>query len=129
MDSNQTAPPIRNPAPLPIQNSQYPTLGSNNTPSVKSKWPRGVAIVSIVLACTGILPTLVFAFSCIDSHYSGIGLGMFMFFFLGFVIHGIGLIAGLVGLFMGVKVLGFIGSIGNVGILVITILSFLIGVF
>lgn len=92
---------------------------------------KPLSILSIVVAGMGILPVVLFFFSCVFARdWAGRpnpGLGHLMFFAIGFVVHGIALALGFAGFFMGSKAAGLIGIIGNAGILVMAVLSLLLG--
>jgi len=52
----------------------------------------------------------------------------FLFFFIGFLTHGLAATAGILGMLMGAKVLGLLGAIGNAVIILVAIVGLLIGV-
>lgn len=97
--------------------------------SEKKSIGRPLAITSIVIACMGIFPLIIFLLSCftIAAEMGGIGFPSFVFFFLGFIIHGIGAILGFVAAFMRARTLGIIGIAGNVAIVIFAILSLFVG--
>jgi hypothetical protein len=122
-----------NPPPLPQPNQKNPAIPVNPQDRANQK-PAGkpLAITSILIACAGILPLIVFFFACISARdWAGrpmLGFGHFAFFFLGFIIHGVGLGLGFVAaFFMNQKSLGLIGGIGNAAIIFFAILSLLLG--
>jgi len=87
-------------------------------------------MISIGVACLGVLPVLIFMISCIapPSFYSTPGFSHFAFFFVGLVLHGIAGVAGLVGMLNGVRLAGLLGLIGNGIIILLAVLSLFIGV-
>lgn len=92
---------------------------------------RPLAITSILFACLGVLPVIVFFFACLTARdWAGrpmLGLWHFVFFLLGFLIHGIGMAIGFVSaFFMGCKTLGIIGLVGNGVIILLAIFSLLL---
>ncbi len=100
--------------------------------TTKQKWPGIIAMISVVIAGLGVLPVLVFVMSCFPSYSYGYrygaGLSHFVFFFIGFVLHGTAGVAGLVGMLNGARLPGLVGLIGNAVILVLAVIGLLIGV-
>lgn len=105
-----------------------PPLSTNANKSKKGK-PFG--ITSMIIAGIGALPLLIYFITCIghfDSAYRTggnplliVGMG-----FIGFLVHGIGLACGIIGLSLGNKQLGLIGGIANAVILgLVLILGFI----
>lgn len=118
-------------APPPPPQVVYVNPALTNITS-KKKWPMVISILSIVVACLGVLPVLIFFVSCFPSYGYGVkygaGLSHFVFFFIGFVTHGIAGVAGLVGMLNGARLAGLLGLIGNAIILLLAVLGLLIGV-
>ncbi len=85
-------------------------------------------MISIGVACLGVLPVLIFMISCTPLSYSTPGFSHFTFFFVGLVLHGIAGVAGLVGMLNGVRLAGLLGLIGNGIIILLAVLSLFIGV-
>ena len=103
----------------------YPT--NVNTKPPIPRWVGPISIVSIVLAAMGFLPSLIFLFNAIGSF--SFHFGIFAFFFIGFAIHGIGVLLGLTALIMGVKVRGIVGLAGNALEIFIAIIGLLAALF
>lgn len=68
---------------------------------------------------------LIFLFACLDGGNALLVLAMG---FVGFVVHGLGAVGGIVGLCMGSKFGGLIGVGGNVGIIALCFLTFLLAI-
>lgn len=109
-------------------NTTPPPIQANNTVASAGK---PFYLPSIIVACVGLLPLLIYLIACIalmDSGYRGGGSPILIILmgFIGFVLHGVGLICGVVAIFKGGKIPAYIGSILNVLILIaIFLLGFL----
>lgn len=109
-------------------NTAPPPLPLHASSSAKAK---PFYLPSIVIAAVGALPLLVYLLMCIghiDSAYrtGGISLRIIVMGFIGFVLHGIGLACGVVGIFKGGRTPAYIGSILNaLIILAVFVLGFL----
>lgn len=107
---------MNTPPLLPPQSS----VGSPHdyTPTALNPKGRPLAIASVVVGAIGILPLLVYFISCIGHFESAYRTGgnpllILAMGFIGFVIHGIGLICGIIGVCMACKKLSLLGLIGN----------------
>ena len=99
-------------------------------PKIPSEQKRGkpFATSSIVMCAIGALPLLVYLINCIrlTEWDGGSPVLVLAMGFIGFVIHGIGLVCGITAVCMGYKGNGIIGAIGNGVILgLICLLGFL----
>ena len=135
MDPQITSQPnsANTPPPLPSV-TNYPSHDGPPPKAAKSNTGAFISIISIVIACIGIIPAVIFVISFLPhlsaNRGAGAGLGHVAFFFVGLIAHGIGVILGLVGFFMGAigaKMFGLFGVLGNALILVIAIIGLFIG--
>jgi hypothetical protein len=115
------------PPPIPAS-PQIPMPSTYNqssaTPRDAEIPPKGPILswASIIMACFGILPVLVFILACM----SGFGIGVIIFFLLGIVAHGFGVFLGIFGYLYGKKNIAITGIIGNGIIVIVAILCFLV---
>ena len=131
MQDDTSQQPKTQPMPPPPPQVVYVNPAQTNK-TTKQKWPGIIAMISVVIAGLGVLPVLVFVMSCFPSYSYGYrygaGLSHFVFFFIGFVLHGTAGVAGLVGMLNGARLPGLVGLIGNAVILVLAVIGLLIGV-
>lgn len=114
--STPPPPPPLPPAPFPpYPYGGFPGYGLPTVPAQKRGKP--FAISSLVVVGIGIIPLLVYIANAINSS-PGITLIMGT---IGFIVHILGLICGIVGISMGEKVMGILGTLGN-GIILLLIL-------
>jgi hypothetical protein len=123
MNSEVTPPPLPVYAPAAVADGG----ALKNRHSVAGK---AFSVASVVIGCAGILPLLLFFFSAMGARdwagRSDLNLGHLIFFFLGLLVHGLGLGAGITGTILGSRIPGILGMVGNAAIMVLAILTLFI---
>lgn len=111
--------------PPPPPNVVY--VNALQTKRGKSNRGKPWGVCSVIIAGVGILPFLVFCFLCLlAAAEGGNPLLILVMGFIGFVIHLVGAITGVVSITMGAKQFGTIGIILNATILVLSFFAILL---
>lgn len=113
------------PPPPPIQPPFTPNRLIHPQKQNKGK---PFAIASLIVVGIGVLPLLVYLFQCLFvMEGSNNALMLLLMGFIGFIIHLIGTICGVIGMSTGEKTLGLIGTIGNGAILAVILVGGFLG--